>query len=312
MAKLPATIDPTLQAADAALVATQDRSRRKYLGMSAIGEPCERKLWLSFRWASQETFDAPTLKRFEDGHRTEDLIIARLRLVKGLEIHDRGDDGKQLGHSLFGGHYSGHYDMMVLGLIQAPKSWHVGEVKCSAKIAELEKHKALLGEKNALLAWNPTYYGQAQMYMDCEGVDRHWLVATTPGGREWTSVRTDYDPVAAMKLKAKAEKIIFSDEAPPRIGDATNFACRWCHFAPICHEQALPDRECRSCLHSTALREGGWSCALGREFGTVCSDHRWLPSMLNAAQVDVVNGTDIVYQWRSNGEGWVDAGSDSM
>ena len=312
MAKLPATIDPTLQAADAALVATQDRSRRKYLGMSAIGDPCERKLWMTFRWASQETFDAPTLKRFEDGHRAEDLIIARLRLVKELEIHDREEGGGQIACVDFGGHFRGHLDWMCRGLIQAPKAWHVGEMKSSAKIAELERHKLNLGEKNALQAWNVTYYGQAQCYMAYQGVERHWLVCTTPGGREWTSVRTEFDPVAFMKLKAKAERIIFSDEAPPRIGDATNFACRWCHFSSICHENALPDRECRSCLHSTALREGGWSCALGHEFGTTCCDHRWLPSMLNAVQIDVVNGADIVYQWRSNGEGWVDAGSDSM
>lgn len=308
MAKLPNPIDPTLAAADAALVAGQDRYRRQYLGMSSIGDPCERKLWLSFRWCGRETFDAATLKRFEDGHRTEDLIIARLRKVSGLEIHDRGPDGRQLGAQLFGGHFRGHYDFMVQGLIQAPKAWHVGEVKCSAKISELEKHKGALGEKNALAAWNPTYYGQAVMYMDCEGVDRHWLVATTPGGREWTSVRTEADPVAAMRLKAKAERIIFSDEAPPRIGDATNFACRWCHFAPICHESALPDRECRNCVHAEVLREGGWRCAAGNAFGTVCEGHRFLPSALNAEQIDVASGDAVVYRWRKDGGEYVDCG----
>lgn len=309
MAKLPATTDPTLSAADDALVATQDRYRRKYLGMSAIGEPCERKLWLSFRWAARETFDAPTLKRFEDGHRTEDLIIARLRLVDGLEIHDREEGGGQIACSDFGGHLRGHLDWMCRGLIQAPKAWHVGEMKCSAKINELGKHKSLLGEKSALQAWNIVYYGQAQMYMMYQNVDRHWLVCTTPGGREWTSVRTEYDPVAAMKLKAKAERIIFTEEAPARIGDATNFACRWCHFAPICHEKVLPDRACRNCINAEVLREGGWRCAAGNAFGTACEAHRWLPSMLNAVQVDVVNGSDIVYQWRVDGEGFVDDGT---
>lgn len=303
MAKLPATIDPTLQAADAALVATQDRSRRKYLGMSAIGDPCERKLWMAFRWASQETFDAPTLKRFEDGHRTEDLIIARLRMVPGLEIHDREEGGGQIACVDFGGHFRGHLDWMCRGLIQAPKAWHVGEMKCSAKIAELEKHKGLLGEKNALLAWNQTYYGQAQCYMGYQQVERHWLVCTTPGGREWTSVRTEFDPVAFMKLKAKAERVIFDESAPPRIGDSTNWNCRMCKaFFDICHGDAIPDRHCRNCVHATAERDGEWSCAIGKEFGEICEAHRHIPDMLNKSQTDVV-GDAIHYA-----DGYVDAG----
>lgn len=311
MAKIPAIGDPTLEAADRALVANTKSRKPNSLGASWIGHECERHIWLKFRHAGTEQFEPVTLKRFEDGHRTEDLVIARLKAVEGLEWYDRDDNGQQFGFSDFGGHFKGFYDGVVRGLIQAPKTWHVGEVKASEKWDGLTKAKAKMGEKSALLGWNPGYYAQAQLYMHYECVDRHYTVAASPGGRFWDSCRTDADPVAAMKLKAKAERIIFSDEAPPRIGDATNFACRWCHFAPICHEQALPDRECRSCLHSTALREGGWSCALGHEFGTACSDHRWLPSMLNAVQVDVVNGADIVYQWRSNGEGWVDDGPNS-
>ena len=310
MAKLPNPPDPTLAAADAALVAGQDRYKRKYLGMSSIGDPCERRLFMSFRHARSETFDAPTLKRFEDGHRTEDLIIARLRKVETLEIVDREPGGGQLACSLLGGHFRGHLDFMAQGLVQAPKTWHVGEVKCSAKIAELEKHKAMLGEKNALRAWNETYYGQAVMYMDFQGVDRHWLVATTPGGREWTSVRTNADPVHAMRLKAKAERIIFTDEAPERIGDATDWRCKFCHFAGICHGRELPERACRNCIHASPLREGGWHCAAGHGFGGMCSEHRYLPSMLNAEQIDVVNGGDVVYRWRIDGGEYVDCGID--
>lgn len=311
MAKLNITTpDPTLVAADLAMVATQDRSRRKYLGMSAVGGECERKLWLGFRWAAQEVFDAPTLKRFEDGHRTEDLIIARLKAVEGIEIVDRDADGGQIACIDFGGHFRGHLDWMMLGLLQAPKTWHVGEMKASAKIGELERHKERLGEKNALLAWNQTYYGQAQLYMHYQGVDRHWLVCTTPGGREWTSCRTDYDPVYAMKMKAKAERVIFSDEAPERIGDATNWICRWCHLSPICHGDTLPTRECRNCIHANVLREGGWACMASMGFGDVCEKHRFLPSMLNMTQTDV-RGDVIVYEKATGGE-WCDAGTDSV
>lgn len=304
MAKLPTSLpDPTLQASDAALVATQDRSRRKYLGMSAIGGECERKLWLTFRWARQETFDAPTLKRFEDGHRTEALIISRLKMVEGLELIDTEPDGGQIRCSDFGGHFSGHLDWMCRGLLQAPKAWHVGEMKASAKIGELEKHKDRLGEKNALLAWNVTYYAQAQCYMGYQGVDRHWLVCTNPGGREWTSVRTDFDPVAFMRLKGKAERIIFSPEPPERVGGPTDFRCKRCHMADLCHGDGLPDRECRICLHATPERAGIWSCAIGNAFGNPCQSHRFIPGVLNKIQTDVVDG-NVVYE-----DGYVDCGA---
>ena len=308
MPKIPNPTDPTLAAADAAMVAGQSRYKRKYLGMSAIGDPCERKLWYGFRQALTVTFDAPTLKRFEDGHRTEDLIIARLRRVNGLEIHDRGDDGRQLGAKLLGGHFAGHYDFMVQGLIQAPKAWHVGEVKCTAKLSDLEKAKADLGEKNALLKWSETYYGQAQCYMHLEQVDRHWLVATSPGGRDWTSVRTEYDPVAAMRLIGKADRIIFNEEAPPRIAESETFwLCRWCDYSDICHGTAIPERACRNCLHGTPVPDGDakWTCAVA-EFGSVCPQHRFLPSLINGQQVDV-RGDAIVYEMKDGVE-YVDNG----
>lgn len=308
MPKLPNPTDATLAAADAAMVAGQDRYKRKYLGMSAIGDPCERKLWFSFRHALTSSFDAPTLKRFEDGHRTEDLIIARLRKVECLEIVDR--DGKgQIACVDLGGHFRGHLDYMARGLIQAPKAWHVGEVKCTAKLSDLEKAKADLGEKNSLAKWDETYWGQAQCYMHYQGVDRHWLVATSPGGREWTSVRTEYDPVGAMRLIGKAERIIFSDNAPPRIADSDTFyLCRWCDYSDICHGTALPERACRNCIHSTPVRGGDdakWTCNVAA-FGQVCPQHRFLPSMINGRQTDV-RGDAIVYEMKDGGE-YVDTG----
>ena len=86
MVQIPDIIDPTLEAADAALEAAQDRSVRPYLGASAIGDPCARKLWYGFRHAAPPSFSAEVLKRFEDGHHGEDVQAARLRLVDGIEL----------------------------------------------------------------------------------------------------------------------------------------------------------------------------------------------------------------------------------
>ena len=55
--KIPEPINTTA----AAIYALHERNNveqpREYLGMSQIGELCERQLWLSFRWAVREQFE---------------------------------------------------------------------------------------------------------------------------------------------------------------------------------------------------------------------------------------------------------------
>ena len=123
--------DPTLEAADEALEASGNREpSRTYVGISQIGG-CARKVYYSFLMCDRIPFDAVTLKRFADGHRTEDLVIERLRAVEGITLIDRDPDtGKQIEVSDHDGHHLGHTDGEILGLIQAPKTWHVFEVKC--------------------------------------------------------------------------------------------------------------------------------------------------------------------------------------
>ena len=98
--------DPTLAAADAALEAAElSKPQRGYLGMSGIGD-CPRKSYYQFYAAGQQPFAAKTLKNFADGHRTEDLVIERLRAVDGLTIIDRDPDtGRQLEVSDHEGHF---------------------------------------------------------------------------------------------------------------------------------------------------------------------------------------------------------------
>ena len=321
MAALPDFLCPTLQASDEALEAAQERRKRAYLGMSAIGGACERALWYGFRWAALSAFDATTLKRFADGHASEAVVISRLKATPGLEVHDTDESGEQFGFKALGGHFSGHMDGVVLGLVQAPKTWHVLEVKASEKWTDLDKARKKVGEKGALAEWNATYYAQAVLYMDFAGLDRHYLVCTSPGARRWTAVRTNADPVFAQILKDKAERIIFRDDAPQRIGGPESFACRWCDSKGICHEGDAPERNCRTCLSAEVLREivpgvGNWKCIQhghglsksDQERG--CPSHRFLPSLVPGDQVDA-DDHGVTYRM-PDGSYWVDAGPETQ
>ncbi|MES2782982.1 MAG: oxidoreductase [Pseudomonadota bacterium] len=315
MSFLPPLGDASLAAADLALVNSQEKRFRSYLGMSQIGAECSRQLFYSFRQVQRPAFDAATLKRFADGHASELVAVARLGEIEGIELHAVDDAGEQFGFKDLGGHFSGHMDGVILGLLQAPKTWHVLEIKASAKWADLDKAKKKFGDKNALREWNATYYAQAVLYMDYAGLDRHYTVVVSPGAREWTSVRTDADPAHAAVLKAKAERIIFTDTAPDRIGDSTNFKCRWCDFANICHEGDMAERNCRTCMNAEVLREGGWRCAqFGHELDKAaqelgCEHHRFLPSLVPGEQIDA--GPWGV-KYNMGGSEWVDAGPECV
>jgi len=232
--------DQTLDAADRALEEVENnKPRRNYLGMSAIGDACPRKLWYEFHDPLPEQFDAETLKRFSDGHRSEDLMAERIRLVKGLTLHTVDPQtGNQFAHADFGNRFKGHMDGVVLGLIQAPKTWHVWEGKCvnDIKFAKLKKLKADRGEKEALKEWDAVYYAQAQCYMGYAELTRHWLTVCTPGGREWDAVRTDFNKKDFDELKDKAKRILEARAPLARVSnDPSWHVCKWCKYQVKCH-----------------------------------------------------------------------------
>lgn len=63
------------------------------------------------------------------------------------------------------------------------------------------------------------------------------------------------------QMEAKAEQIIFSEEAPARLSDnPTFYKCNWCGAKDICHKGAIPEKNCRSCKHASPVENGEWFC----------------------------------------------------
>lgn len=326
MAAIPANLmaDPTLAAIDAALVREKAQEpRRTYLGFSAIGQSCSRRLWYSFRWAENETFSPLSAKAIEDGHRGEDVQADRLRLVPGVELHTVAEDGKQFGFIALAGHFRGHMDGAIHGVLQAPKTWHVWEHKQvnEKKFAKLDACKAKHGEKDALRHWDPVYYAQAVLYMRFTGMTRHYLTCASPGGRSTTSCRTDENTAEADRLVDKAERIIFTDRPPERItDDPAWFECKWCPYSSLCHATAAPLPNCRTCAHATPARDGTWVCerhhkVLSKDDQLAgCQAHRFIPALLDrfAEPIDANEDDNwIAYRNTITGESFVN-GADGL
>lgn len=279
---------------------------RAYLGASEIGEPCARRLWYRFRWAGVEHFDGRMLRLFDTGHREEARVLDELRAL-GLEVHDRQPDGRQYAVQAHGGHFRGHLDAVVLGLPEAPKTWHLVDVKTvnGKKFAELVK--------KGFRETYPRYWAQGQAYMSLMDLDRAAFIFVVKDTDEIHVERFERDAGESVQILARAARIIFAAEPPSRISeDAAWWACKFCPFHGHCHSTEAPDVTCRSCAHATPMKEGGWRCERHArdlsidEQDAACADHRYIPALLErfAEPIDA-DGDAVTYRNKLTGAEFV-------
>ncbi len=303
MSKLPASVSPTVEA----IYESYERGResfRPHLGASLIGRECERELWYTFRWCSAPRHSGRMLRLFETGQREEERFIENLRAI-GIEVHERDEEtGRQFGFSDFGGHFAGSIDGAALGIIEAPKTWHLLEFKTyNARRFELLK-------RHGVKVASPEHYSQMVVYMDYLGFTRAFYLSVCKDSDELYAERLHADPAFAALLKEKARRIIAAATPPMKLSeDPAWWKCKCCEHRATCHEGRPPEVNCRTCLHSTPVMEGesglsacsaqaGWRCEkhcqmlskAEQERG--CSDHLYIPPLLSGEVVDA--GDDFV------------------
>jgi hypothetical protein len=296
---------PTLQKVDEAMEAEQLKEKRRgYLGMSSIGHACDRKLWNDFRFVKRNVFDAATLRKFEDGHKSEDIMADRLRMVDGIQLHTLNDNGEQFGFQDVKGHFRGHMDGAIKGILEAPRTWHVWEHKACDRVVKnkLEKAVATQGEKDALKHWNETYYAQAVLYMYYSEMKRHYLTVSCSGTRTHISVRTEANKSYAKRLMHRAADIITTDQPPLKVSDDPDyFVCKnfGCTYRDICHSDELPDVNCRTCVHSKPVDNGKWHCGFYDEEIKPdlqiagCDEHVYIPALLSSF-ADMIGADELI------------------
>ena len=237
---------------------------RTYLGISVIGEPCARKLWLSFRWFGFELFPGRMYRLFRRGHREEETIVADLRLA-GIEIDHVLDD--QLTFD-FGSHVIGHPDGFIKsGVPEAPKTEHIAEFKThkDESFRELKR----LGVKEAKpMHWIQMQCGMlgASRYFGHQ-VNRALYVAVNKNDDEYYMERVRFDEDAAIHAIERGQRIATSDYLPAGISTHSDWwQCKTCFFYGFCHgkegKRMLPEVNCRTCAHFTASPDGKCRCAL--------------------------------------------------
>ena len=311
MAPIPKAQASTVSSIYAAYEAANEQRDGKTIPAGQLADECSRKLFYEYRWTTpHESIDGRTLRIFETGNIEESRWIENLRMI-GCDVVDRQDDGKQIRVELCGGHVGGYLDSEILGLPEAPKTWHVGEIKSH----NLKSFTAL--KKEGVKVSKPLHYGQMQVYMHARGRDRAVYLAVCKDNDELYAERIHYNPEYSLRLMAKAERIIHANEPPAKLHEDPNakmaFACGWCKHRGICHEDAWPRANCRTCLYSSPEVGGSWSCARFSkplslaEQAEGCPAHLFLPSLIPGTQIDSSEEDETVtYELRPDGRVWVD------
>jgi hypothetical protein len=233
--------------------ASKNQDRRLHFGISMIGQPCERRQWLTFRWAFVEQFEGRILRLFRRGQNEELQVVEDLRAI-GIDVREVGSNQRRVKIS---GHVSGSIDGIIYGGVpEAPKSQHILEIKTHNK-----KSFDLL-EKDGVQKSKPEHYAQMQGYMLGTGIDRALYFAVCKDDDRIYTERVKLDREFAKKITDKAIETSQANNAPPPIStDPGWYQCKMCPAWELCHGNKKTDQvNCRTCAHSTAKDDGSWHC----------------------------------------------------
>ena len=236
----------------------QQEKPRPHLGASLLGHPCERWLWLSFRWAVREKFSGRMLRLFDRGQREEESIVLNLRRI-GIKIHSTCLDEDGQSRVDFGSHVSGSVDGIIEGGVpEAPVARHVAEFK-THNLKSFNDMKRL-----GVFEAKRRHWCQMQVYMMGTKIDRALYVAVCKDNDEMYTERVHYNPQAAYEIVERGKRIALSERMPPPLStDPTWYQCRMCPAHEFCHLTHVIAPECvncRTCAHSTPLADSRWKC----------------------------------------------------
>lgn len=243
------------------------------------------------------------LRLFARGQREEQHFVELLRMI-GCDVKTHDDQGQQFHFKepKLGGHLAGSIDGLVLGLPEAPKTWHVAEFKTHND----DSFKKLV--KQGVREAKFEHFAQMQLYMLWTGLDRALYLAVNKNDDSLYSERVAFDEICAEGLVAKAKAVIEAQEPLSKLhADPTWWQCKLCDFHALCHQNQLPEVTCRSCLHATPISgdhlDAHWTCARWgdaniplEEQRKAHSCHRYLPALIPWADACDVNGEDVAYQ----------------
>ena len=228
---------------DALVVNAEQQKRRTYLGASAIGSLCERRVQYDFMGLEYDRDYRPaarTQRIFARGHIGEEMVAKWIRMA-GYELQTEKPNGYQFGFRVADGKFSGHCDGIIISGpgIDDPCIW---EHKClGAKSWNQISRRGVTGSK-------PEYADQMALYQAYLDLPAPALfTAINMDSMELYAEFVPFDKKRAQDASDRAVAIIQDTQAGalrPRISDDEDFwMCRnksgKCQYWRRCHGDQL-------------------------------------------------------------------------
>ncbi len=266
----------------------QSSSNRLHLGGSEIGHWCTRHLYYKFRWCAEVKHHGRMLRLFNRGHYEEPRFISHLESIGIDVICEDPKTGEQFTISDVMGHFGGSLDAIMRNVPGFdPKEKFLGEFKTYAD----KYFKQVV--KEGVKKYSPQHYSQMQIYMYKKGLSHALYCAVNKNDDDLYFEYVELNKPFAQDLVEKAETIITTDR-PPLKGsdDPTFYRCgpKWCEHRPICHKNAVPNMNCRTCVFADIREDKQWHCnhhdtnLLPSNQREGCAHHLFLPALINAEQ----------------------------
>lgn len=243
----------TLEAIDRKLEKKEsERDEREYMGVSYLGDPCDRALWIRFRHVYREPMKGQQIRLLDRGSREEAAVVRHLRSV-GVKLKETGRNQREVSFPPF---VKGHCDGIIIsGLKESRNNAHVAEFKTSNA-----KNFAQL-ESKGVKAAKPWHYTQMQVYMLRTGIARAFYWCVNKDNDQVHTERLYLDEDFARQAVERGNRIALLPEPPEKIGSASWYECKCCSLYPFCHGSATATVSCRTCSRMHVNSDGTWFCS---------------------------------------------------
>nr|DAJ39523.1 MAG TPA: Exonuclease [Caudoviricetes sp.] len=274
---------------------------RTHLGFSMIGDECQRKLWYGFRWCKMPKPEPRIKRLFDRGHKEEDRFIDYLRgigckvyafdpkwrllylevankytvteidnITPNMLAVDVSDDLQHIKRandlgitypvqwrvSASNGHSGGSLD----GRGFLPENYGLTEEILFEFKTHGDKSFKELKAKGMKLS-KPVHYAQCCAYGYMMKLNYVCYVAVNKNDDALHLEIVPLNHKTGETLVMKADRIILSQEPPPRLHENPTFwLCKMCNYFPICHAKGEIDQNCRSCKHAEPAKDRLWVC----------------------------------------------------
>ncbi len=192
---------------------------------------------------------------FNRGHLEENRYVAYLKGI-GCEVWTHDEKGNQFRMSAIGGHYGGSIDCV----IKLPPRYEIPDPVLGEFKTNYTKTFDELLDKGVAVC-KPQHFIQMSSYGNEYKLKYGIYFNTNKNDDDMHIEVIELNHGMAETFKSKAERIIRSQDPPPRYSETpTDRKCVYCDFKKVCHQGAKPEVNCRSCKFSNPIPGGEWFC----------------------------------------------------